>query len=709
VTYFNYLGQPMAESASPTNNVFGSSAGGETLTAPNGPSSVDSGGGPGDVLIGSPGDNIFYVKDPSDTVRVDAGQSGVKTVVAFTSFTLPANVENLTSSGAFNYAAGNNLDNLIIVGNDGEMIYGGPGNDVLVGGFGNDSFIVNAGEGNDVIYGFHAGDTIRLTSPTLTTFQAVQSAMTQVGPDVSIKISASEQLIVRNTTVGQFASHDFLLALDKSQLGASTLDDEFDSFQPYNFTTHTGLWRTDFGQGRDNPDTYTLRQNGEQQAYVTADFQGTAGHPLGYNPFSDANGVLTITARPFAQADLQSTFGATYASGMINTRGIFEQEYGYFEIRAALPTATGAWPAFWMVPDPNTQGVEADITENIAINPNIDFVRAYGGGSAVFANALKTGDPGGFHTYGMLWTAQTVTFYYDGQAVMTTPTPATWHQPMYLIANFAVGGFGGNPDASQFPANFQIDYIHAFALADGSTVVQHMTPTSQDPPPPTSPPPPPPSGGSVQGTAGDDQLQAGAGATSIDGGAGNDTITGWAGGDVLRGGDGNDVIQGGSGFDDINGNKGDDNIDGGSGGDDWLVGGQGNDVITAHAGGNILYGNLGNDTLTGGSGAELIRGGQGDDVLKGGDGNDWLSGDRGNDTLTGGAGADIFHTFQGADIDVVTDFNAAEGDRVQVDPGTTYTLSQSGADVIIDMGAGSEMILKNVQLSSLPAGWIFAA
>jgi beta-glucanase (GH16 family) len=702
VSYFNFLGQPMPESADPVRNIFGTSAGGETLTAPAGPSAVDSNGGAGDVLVGSAGDNIFYVKDPTDSVHVAAGLAGVKTVVAFTSFTLPDNVQNLTSSGALNYAAGNRLDNLIKVGNDGEMVYGGPGNDVLVGGFANDSFIVNAGEGSDVIYGFHPGDTIRLTSPSLTNFQAVQGAMTQVGADVSIKISPSEQLIVRNTTVGQFTAHDFLLPLDRSVLGASTLDDEFDSFQPYDFSAHTGLWRTDFGMGRDNPDTFTLRQNGELQAYVSAGFQGTAGHPLGYNPFSVSNGVLSITARPFAQADLQSTFGATYASGMINTRGIFEQEYGYFEIRAALPTAKGSWPAFWMVPDPNTQGIEADIAENIAITPNIDYVRAYDGSSATFANALKTGDPGGFHTYGMLWTAQTVSFYYDGVAVMTTPTPADWHQPMYMIANYAVGGFGANPDPSAFPDSYQIDYIRAYALADGSTSLVHMSPSSQDPPPS-------PAAGGPQGTAGADQLQAGPGATALDGGAGDDTLTGWAGGDVLRGGDGADSLQGGAGFDDINGNKGDDVIDGGSGGADWLVGGQGNDLITAHASGNILLGNLGSDTLQGGSGAEILRGGQADDVLSGGAGDDWLSGDRGSDTVTGGAGADIFHSFSGAGLDVVTDFSAAQGDRVMLDPGTTYALAQQGADTVIDMGNGDEMVLRNVQLASLPSGWIFTA
>ena len=191
------------------------------------------------------------------------------------------------------------------------------------------------------------------------------------------------------------------------------------------------------------------------------------------------------------------------------------------------------------------------------------------------------------------------------------------------------------------------------------------------------------------------------------GGAADETIVVAAGTNYLRGGDGNDSLQGGSGFDNINGNKGQDTIDGGSGGGDWLVGGQGDDSITSHASNDILNGNLGNDTLIGGAGAEIIRGGQGDDTLSGGAGNDWLSGDRGSDTISGGAGADTFHSFSGAGLDVVTDFNAAEGDRVQLDAGTSYTTSQQGADVIVDLGGGDELILRNTQLSTLPQGWIF--
>jgi Ca2+-binding RTX toxin-like protein len=212
---------------------------------------------------------------------------------------------------------------------------------------------------------------------------------------------------------------------------------------------------------------------------------------------------------------------------------------------------------------------------------------------------------------------------------------------------------------------------------------------------------------SLSGAGGNDTLDGGLGDDTISGGIGNDNVIGGDGQNYLRGDDGDDSISGGSGFDDINGNKGNDTIDGGAGGGDWLVGGQGDDSITAHHSANILYGNLGNDTLHGGDGGDLIRGGQGDDVIVGGAGNDYISGDRGNDTESGGPGADIFHSFSGAGVDLVLDFSQAEGDRVMLDPGTTYTVSQVGQNTVVDMGNGDQVILQNVQLSTLKAGWIF--
>ena len=75
----------------------------------------------------------------------------------------------------------------------------------------------------------------------------------------------------------------------------------------------------------------------------------------------------------------------------------------------------------------------------------------------------------------------------------------------------------------------------------------------------------------------------------------------------------------------------------------------------------------------------------------------------------GGAGADIFSTHGEAGIDRVTDFSLAEGDRVQLAPGTQYTLAQVGADTVINMTGGGQMTLVGVSMGSLTPGWIFGA
>jgi len=189
---------------------------------------------------------------------------------------------------------------------------------------------------------------------------------------------------------------------------------------------------------------------------------------------------------------------------------------------------------------------------------------------------------------------------------------------------------------------------------------------------------------------------------------GNDSVIGTSGQDYIRGDEGNDVLSGGDAFDDINGNMGNDTVSGGAG-DDYAVGGKDNDYLKGEQGNDIVWGNLGNDTQEGGAGDDQVRGGQGDDTIDGGSGNDFVSGDRGSDTISGGTGADLFHGSQDAGLDRVLDFSRAEGDRVMLDPGTTYSVSQVGADTVIDMGSGNQMILVGVQFASLTAGWIFGA
>ena len=80
-----------------------------------------------------------------------------------------------------------------------------------------------------------------------------------------------------------------------------------------------------------------------------------------------SDGTLKITT----EYKENGKYGPGYYTGMLNTKGLFEQTHGYFEIRCILPKAEGMWSAFWMlcdsmadVTDGGRNGAEIDIYES---------------------------------------------------------------------------------------------------------------------------------------------------------------------------------------------------------------------------------------------------------------------------------------------------------------------------------------------------------
>lgn len=214
---------------------------------------------------------------------------------------------------------------------------------------------------------------------------------------------------------------------------------------------------------------------------------------------------------------------------------------------------------------------------------------------------------------------------------------------------------------------------------------------------------------SVHGLNGDDYIVGGVHEDVLYGDGGNDVLLGGHGIDRLYGGSGTDVLAGGRQNDSLYGQGGDDTLKGGDG-DDYidggididtasyldaeqgvtvslmvtgpqLTGGQGTDTLR-----NIenLLGSLFADTLTGDAGANRLTGQDGNDRLSGLGGDDRIDGSDGNDIITGGAGRDSMSGGGGADrfifgnghfagvtaatADVISDFNAAQGDRIDLRP-----------------------------------------
>ena len=451
--------QPLPLSSNPT-HWFTAAADG-TVTGTNGPDAIYATSGHA-TLIGNGGDDTFYVNS-HDTV---AGGAGVDTVVTYWGgFALPEDVENLVVTGDGAVARGNRLDNLIAGGAGRQTFFGGGGHDVFEGGADSDIFVASrADHGNVVVNDFQSGvDRIRLDGFTaFTDFTSVQNSMTQAGGDVVVNLGDGQTLTLRGHQTTDFSAADFWTAIDLSHFQLAFAD-EFNSFDWSPDGSHG--WRTTLDW-----EARTLPANHEAQYYSDSS--------VGVNPFHLHDGVLDIAATAGS-----NPLGLPYNSGVITTQGSFSQLYGYFEMRAELPAGAGLWPTFWLLPANHSWPPELDVFEVLGSDPTTAVATVHSastGAHTRVASAVATADLSeGFHTFGVNWKPDIIQWYIDGVEVAEAPTPADMHQPMYLLANLAVGGAGSWPgvaDPSAFPATMTIDYIHVYRSSPDINTPQHHVP-----------------------------------------------------------------------------------------------------------------------------------------------------------------------------------------------------------------------------------------
>ncbi|MFK8076336.1 MAG: family 16 glycosylhydrolase [Granulosicoccus sp.] len=263
-----------------------------------------------------------------------------------------------------------------------------------------------------------------------------------------------------------FGMPGFSLAQSKKPLVDScwsmSFEETFDELSLRNATTPDGMWHTRYIWGRD------VIINNEQQFYVDPEEHG-------YSVFSVDNSLLTIAAVPTPRTLRGVVHGQPYVSGVLTTEKSFSQKYGRFDIRAKVPAGQGLWSAFWLLPSFDQW------PSGVAVLPEIDVMEHLGHERNTYHTTLHTNQTGkltshpydhsiqtdltkAFHTYSVVWTAQYVSWYLDGEFKVRHRTPKDFTRPVHFLLNLAVGGnWPGSPDGTtEFPANYQIDYVRAW-------------------------------------------------------------------------------------------------------------------------------------------------------------------------------------------------------------------------------------------------------
>ncbi len=199
----------------------------------------------------------------------------------------------------------------------------------------------------------------------------------------------------------------------------------------------------------------------------------------------DGHGHLVITT-----TRVENQGKTEIHTGGVWTRDLFQPTFGYFEARIKFHSQVGHWGAFWLnceamgkpadpkapaLHDPHTGGVEMDIIEFHHRMKRPDGLYAaqqtlhwdgYGADhkSKGFTPEVQ-GLTEGFHTFGLLWSAEQYVFFIDGietWRVREKDGGAISHRPEYLILSLEVGDWAGRIQEATLPDAMEIDWVRVW-------------------------------------------------------------------------------------------------------------------------------------------------------------------------------------------------------------------------------------------------------
>ncbi len=173
------------------------------------------GGTGADTLIGGTGKDVYFVDHKSDKViETSSLATEIDTVKSSIGYTLTANVENLTLTGATAInGTGNALNNILTGNTAANKLNGLAGNDILNGDAGDDK--LQGGLGDDTLTGGSGKDIFQLTNLSkdkITDFSVVDDTI-QLENSVFTQLTATGVLKAANFRIGTAAidANDYVI------------------------------------------------------------------------------------------------------------------------------------------------------------------------------------------------------------------------------------------------------------------------------------------------------------------------------------------------------------------------------------------------------------------------------------------------------------------------------------------------------------------
>ena len=158
------------------------------------------------------------------------------------------------------------------------------------------------------------------------------------------------------------------------------------------------------------------------------------------NSYLDGAGNLVLGVRP---GSFPATDGTTqpYSEGMIYSQGKFDYTYGYVEVNAKVSSATGTWPAFWMLMNgwpPEIDVMEWFKSENNRMHTGL----AWNNNGTTSWDDVNTSDSSvqdTWHMWALDWSPGQLAIYKDGSDQRwSTSGDRVPTDPMYFLLNSGV-------------------------------------------------------------------------------------------------------------------------------------------------------------------------------------------------------------------------------------------------------------------------------